>query len=116
MSVYDGIDKKTALDIINSLVNTEGAEIGITLSKEFLKSLLNAINSDEQNNCVKWHPYTQEKPSEDKMYLVTYHYVNVDGKPTDTTTYAEFKKGHFHNVPRVTAWAELPKPYEYKKE
>lgn len=65
MGVYDGIDKKTALDIINSLVNTDGAEKGITLSREFLKSLLSALNNDEQNDCIKWHPYPQENPKAD---------------------------------------------------
>lgn len=65
----------------------------------------------QKHQCFVWHPYAKVKPSENKIYLVTYHYVDCNGKPTDATTYAEFKKGHFHNVPRVTAWAELPEPY-----
>ena len=48
MGVYGDIDKKTALDIINSLANIEGAENGITVSQEFLKSLFNALNENEQ--------------------------------------------------------------------
>lgn len=64
-----------------------------------------------KHQCIVWHPYAKVKPNEDKIYLVTYHYVDCNGKPTDATTYAEFKKGHFHNVPRVTAWTELLEPY-----
>ena len=48
MGVYGDIDKKTALGIINSLANIEGAENGITVSQEFLKSLFNALNENEQ--------------------------------------------------------------------
>lgn len=50
MCVYDGIDKKTALDIINSLANIEGAENGITVSQDFLKALVSALNDNEQDN------------------------------------------------------------------
>jgi hypothetical protein len=50
MCVYDGIDKNTALDIINSLANIEGAEKGITVSQDFLKALVSALNEDEQED------------------------------------------------------------------
>lgn len=50
MSVYDDIDKNTIINIIDTLVNIEGAERGITLSQEFLKSLLNALSNDEKSH------------------------------------------------------------------
>lgn len=118
MSVYDGIDKETALNIINSLVNTEGAEIGITLSKEFLKSLLSALNDDEQNGCVKWHPYPQEKPTDWKEYIVTLKHT----KRTTSANYDpeddEWRGNDDFYIPNncIVAWLELPEPYEDKKE
>lgn len=115
MCVYDGIDKKTALDIINSLVNTEG----ITLSREFLKSLngaeISALNNDEQNDCIKWHPYPKEKPTKDGTYIVTIKYEDDEESCVITSdffgTYNSFCGGRF-----ITAWAYPPNPYEDKKE
>lgn len=111
MGVYDDIDKKTALDIINSLVNTDGAEIGITLSKEFLKSLLNALNDDEQNDCVKWHPYPEEKPPEMGWYLATLEFEEMEKFVGKIFWWGENKSVWDCCI----AWAELPKPYEDKK-
>lgn len=114
MSVYDDIDKNTVINIIDTLVSIEGAERGITLSQEFLKSLLNALNGDEQNGCVKWHPYPEEKPTDWKEYIVTL-------KNTKCTTSAnydpeddEWRGNDDFYIPNncISAWLELPKPYE----
>lgn len=112
MNVYDGIDKNTVISIIDSLVNIEGAERGITLSQEFLKSLLNALNGDEQNERIEWHPYPEEKPTKEGTYLVTKKYEEEVCIATSgfSIVFGSFCGGRF-----VTAWAELPKPYEDKK-
>lgn len=89
MCVYNGIDKKTALGIINSLVNTDGAEKGITLSREFLKSLLSALNDEEQSDCIKWHPYPQEKPTKEGNYLVTIKYEDDEESCVITSVFIE---------------------------
>ena len=118
MGVYDDIDKKTALDIINSLVNTEGAEIGITLSKEFLKSLLSALNDDEQNGCVKWYQYPQEKPNKYGKFAVwlkngnTFHEARYNA--VDDVFWLNGIEAL--DAEDVTHWAELSKPYGDKKE
>ena len=89
MSVYDDIDKMTALNIINSLINTDGAEKGITVSREFLKSLISALNGEEQNDCVKWHPYPKEKPTKEGTYLVTIKYEDDEESCVITSVFIE---------------------------
>lgn len=118
MGVYDGIDKNTVIDIIDSLVNIEGAERGITLSIEFLKSLLSALNDDEQNDCVKWHPYPEEKPNKYGEFAIwlkngnTFHEARYNA--VDDVFWLNGIEAL--DAEDVTHWLELPEPYEDKKE
>lgn len=60
---------------------------------------------------IKWHPYPKEKPTEEGTYLVTMKYEDKEEAYVTTSVfiwaYDCFCGGRF-----VTAWAELPKPYE----
>lgn len=72
----------------------------------------------EKKTKVIWHPYPQEKPSKEKIYLVTV----VDKVPfvVEAKYFSEKKKfsdvhmGDFFDE-CVTAWAEKPEPYEDMK-
>lgn len=60
---------------------------------------------------IEWHPYPQEKPTKDGTYLVTIKYEDDEESCVITSvfieTYDSFCGGRF-----ISAWAELPKPYE----
>ena len=56
---------------------------------------------------VKWHPYPQERPIEDKDYLIT-----VKCRRTRKVTAWDSVNGYFYIEGDVIAWAELPEPYE----
>lgn len=59
---------------------------------------------------IEWHPYPKEKPTEEGGYLVTMKYGDKEAFVTTSVfivAYNSFCGGRF-----VTAWAELPKPYE----
>ncbi|MCR5466785.1 MAG: hypothetical protein K6F11_08140 [Lachnospiraceae bacterium] len=57
---------------------------------------------------IEWHPYPKEKPKENESYLVTYEGYITGNSYVNISRY--FWDGFVHR--RVTAWAELPKPYE----
>ena len=61
--------------------------------------------------CIEWHPYPQEKPTEEGYHLCT-----VTDCPYRVHTFwyidAEDGFGERLNGWEITAWAELPKPYE----
>ncbi len=54
-----------------------------------------------------WHPYPQDKPTEEKSYLVTREGA-ITGNLYEKCKY--FWEGFV--IGGVIAWAELPKPYE----
>ena len=56
---------------------------------------------------VKWHPYPQEPPIEDKDYLITVKY-----RRTRKVMKWDSVNGYFSVYGDVIAWAELPKPYK----
>ena len=56
---------------------------------------------------VKWHPYPQDRPIEDDDYLITVKY-----KYKKKVMKWNSVNGYFHINGNVTAWAELPEPYE----
>ena len=60
---------------------------------------------------IVWRKYPQEKPTVDDQYIVSIRL----GKDSFTAT-ADWKnvKGKFKDVfeKDITAWAEMPKPYE----
>ena len=60
---------------------------------------------------IEWHPYPLEKPTKEGTYLVTIKYDDEEEACVRTSifivAYDCFSGGRF-----VTAWAELPKPYE----
>lgn len=59
-------------------------------------------------DCIVWHPYPKEKPKENETYLVTYEGYITGNSYVNISRY--FWDGFVHR--RVTAWAELPNPYE----
>ena len=56
-------------------------------------------------NRVKWHPYPEEKPPKDGLYLITLKFGN---KKEVAIAYLT-KDTNSNNL---IAWAEIPKPYE----
>lgn len=62
-------------------------------------------------DCIVWHPYPQEKPTrEGEYYLVTALRGGEHQVCTAWWIDESYRFGIFTD--RVTAWAELPKPYE----
>ena len=67
-------------------------------------------------DCIVWHPYPKEKPSDgfDNHYLVTRgygenYYVDIGWLDEFGWHESNIEANHIYGV---TAWAELPKPYE----
>lgn len=59
-------------------------------------------------DCIVWHPYPKETPNDVGEYLVT-----IDGKVTvEDATYYGYSGTYQFDTNNVTAWAELPNPYE----
>lgn len=73
------------------------------------------VSSDTQTTTMKtttitWHPYPQEKPTENERYLLTCEYKCCIG-----VTYGKWWDDEFVDIDeegKVIAWAELPKAYE----
>ena len=69
-----------------------------------------------KDSIVDWHPYPQEKPIDGfgNNYLVTIRY--GEKHYVDIGWHDEFGWHKYHieanHIYGVTAWAELPKPYE----
>ena len=59
-------------------------------------------------NTVKWHPYPQEKPKKDILYIVT---VKIRDKTLTSDLKWSKRKFIFYDK-CVTAWAEMPEPYK----
>lgn len=57
---------------------------------------------------IVWHPYPKEKPRPGNEYLITYKGF-VTGSPY--VHICNYYAGGFSSA-SVTAWAEIPKPYE----
>lgn len=84
------------------------------LDVEYNNCTLEELKEAEQrlkDSIVEWHPYPKEKPTKEGTYLVTIKYGNEEEACVLTSvfvgTYNCFGGGRF-----ITAWAELPKPYE----
>ncbi len=61
-----------------------------------------------ENNVV-WHPYPQEKPKKDSLYIVS---VKIRDKTlTSALKWLKRRKFIFYDK-CVTAWAEMPEPYK----
>ena len=56
-------------------------------------------------NRVKWHPYPQEKPKKDGIYLITHRFGN-----TKDVSMGYLTKDIYSNT--LTAWAYMPEPYK----
>lgn len=54
---------------------------------------------------IEWHKYPQEKPPKEGLYLITLKFGN-----TKDVSLGYLTKDIYSNT--LTAWAELPKPYE----
>ena len=55
-------------------------------------------------NKVKWHPYPQEKPPKEGLYLITLKFGN-----TKDVSMGYLTKDIYSNT--LIAWAEKPEPY-----
>lgn len=72
---------------------------------------LEAAEQRLKDSIIEWHPYPQEKPTEEGIYLVTLENILGDRN----VRVLEFKSKTFWTASQwssVVAWAELPKPYE----
>lgn len=69
-------------------------------------NLSGEIQGDKMSeNKIKWHPYPQEMPSLDDIYLVTIN----NGSPSVTTALWSMQDGGFKEFNEyMTAWAESP--------
>lgn len=64
-------------------------------------------------NKVVWHPYPQEKPKENKTYLVTLRRLTMGGYQFKIGIYRAFNEDFFNeDLCKVIAWAEMPEPYK----
>ena len=65
---------------------------------------------------IEWHPYPQEKPSDERELLVTYIETSYYGARREIRIACYdgtwYEPQECLRVDDVTAWAELPKPYE----
>lgn len=64
----------------------------------------------EEHHGIEWHPYPQEKPTENEKYLLTCQYPHCIG-----VTFGKWWDDEFVDIDeerKILAWAELPKPYE----
>lgn len=75
-------------------------EYGLLLLLRFQK-----VGGIMSETTVKWHPYPEEKPPKEGLYLITLKFGN-----TKDVSLGYLTKGIYSNT--LTAWAELPKPYE----
>lgn len=64
---------------------------------------------------VDWHPFPKEKPTEEKQYLISFYVceekrsgVDIDFYNPEHDVWDVYDDGAYT---RVTAWAELPEPY-----
>lgn len=74
-------------------------------STEEVYDLVKAVD-----NIVIWHPYPQEKPTENGIYIVTVF--PKDKKFVSCSHYHDLLGWDHFADDMVLAWAELPKAYE----
>ena len=69
-------------------------------------------------NVVAWHRYPDEKPIDNKPLLVTYDdgYIKIAFHDSEDDWCKWFETQEVLPIHDVIAWAELPEPYEDKKE
>lgn len=65
---------------------------------------------------IDWYPYPEEKPKEEKQYLISFyvykekrHGVDIDFYNPEHDVWDVYDDGVYT---RVTAWAERPEPYK----
>lgn len=66
-----------------------------------------SAKKESKYDVIKWHPYPQEKPPKDGLFLITHKFRNKK-----EVAMAYLTKDINSN--NLIAWAELPKPYEDK--
>jgi len=66
------------------------------------------------SRCTEWHPYPKEKPKVDGDYNVTVKYSKCTATAYYETENDEWRSdnGFYVSNRCITAWAELPEPYE----
>lgn len=69
------------------------------------------IKKETKYAVIEWHKYPQEKPKEDKKYLLS---VNMWGKSFTYTSSWLTSKNVFKDIfdKCIYAWAEMPAPYK----
>lgn len=58
---------------------------------------------------IVWHPYPEEKPPKDGLYLITLKFGN-----TKDVSMGYLTKDIYSNT--LTAWAEIPEPYNPEED
>ena len=92
-------------------VGTTSGVFGCTETFEEMESkLIHHVDDIVNTRILKWHPYPQEKPTENEKYLLTCEYKCCIG-----VTFGKWWDDEFCDIDeegKVIAWAELPKAYE----
>ena len=87
---------------------TREEAVGFLQESGWLQDHDRQIYEQGKRDGIKWHPYPKESPTDVGEYLVT-----INGKVTiEDATYYEYSGTYQFDSQGVTAWAELPKPYE----
>lgn len=64
---------------------------------------------------VEWHPYPEEKPRHNAMYMCTVAPPSLSGKKLVEIVHFSDKSFEFVGWDRsIIAWAEIPEPYKGK--
>lgn len=90
---------------------THEEAVGYLQESGWLKDHDRQIYEQGQRDAIKWHPYPQDKPKESNDVLITKRgIVRIASMQGHIWVIAE--DGKCVDDSGITAWAELPKPYE----
>ena len=92
------------------LITKEDLDEWLKLRKEYSGKRLSNMpetptKKENKYAVIEWHKYPEEKPPKEGLYLITLKFGN-----TKDVSLGYLTKGIYSNT--LTAWAELPKPYE----
>ena len=100
----------TDYNVEGRLITKEDWENWLKMKEEYSHRHLSNIpepsaKKESRYAVIKWNPYPQEKPPKEGLYLITLKFGN-----TKEVSMGYLTKDIYSNT--LTAWAELPKPYE----